>query len=49
MDKIFEVIGLEGPYQTTILIINLLTGFLPSIYSIQVAILTKPPSFFVKN
>ena len=49
MDKIFEVVGLEGPYQTTLLIINLFTGVLPSIYSLQIPYLTKHPSFFVKK
>ena len=49
MDKIFEIVGLEGPYQTTLLIINLFTGVLPSIYSLQIPYLTKHPSFFVKK
>ena len=49
MDKIFEVVGLEGPYQTILLIINLFTGVLPSIYSIQISYLTKHPSFYVKK
>ena len=49
MDKIFEVIGLDGPYQTTLLIINLCTGVLPSIYSLQIPYLTKHPNFLVKK
>ena len=49
MDKIFQVVGLDGPYQTTLLIINLFTGALPSIYSLQIPYLTKHPSFFVKK
>ena len=49
MDKIFEVVGLEGAYQTTLLIINLFTGLLPAIYTLQIPYLTKPPSFFVKK
>ena len=49
MDKIFDVIGLEGPYQTTLLIINLFTGVLPSVYSLQIPYLTKHPSFFVRK
>ena len=49
MENIFEVVGLEGPYQTTLLIINLFTGVLPSIYSLQIPYLTKHPSFFVKK
>ena len=49
MDEIFEVVGLEGAYQNTLLIINLLTGFLPCIYSFQIPYLTKHPSFFVQK
>ena len=49
MDKIFEVVGLEGAYQNILLIINLLTGFLPCIYSFQIPYLTKHPSFFVQK
>jgi MFS family permease len=49
MDKIFEVVGLEGSYQTTLLIINWLTGVLPCVYSLQIPFLTKHPSFFVKK
>ena len=49
MDKIFETIGLEGVYQNILLIINLLTGVLPCIYSFQIPYLTKHPSFFVQK
>ena len=49
MDEIFEVVGLEGAYQNTLLTINLLTGFLPCIYSFQIPYLTKHPSFFVQK
>ena len=49
MDKILETVGLEGAYQNTLFIINLLTGFLPCIYTFQVPFLTKPPSFFVQK
>ena len=49
MDKIFEIVGLEGAYQTTLLIINLFTGILPSIYTLQIPYLTKHPSFLVKK
>ena len=49
MDKIFEIIGLEGAYQNTLFIINLLTGFLPCIYTYQIPYLTKQPSFLVQK
>ena len=49
MDKIFEVVGLEGSYQNTLLVINLLTAVLPSIYEFQIPFLTKHPSFFVQK
>ena len=49
MDKIFEIIGLEGPYQNILLIINLFTGVLPIIYTFQIPFLTKHPSFFVQK
>ena len=49
MEKIFEAVGLEGPYQTTVFIINFFTGFLPCIYTLQIPFLTKIPSFFVKK
>lgn len=49
MDKIFEVIGLNGAYQKTLYIINLFTGLLPGIYTLQIPYLTKPPSFLVKK
>ena len=49
MDKIFEHVGLEGPFQNRILTINFFTGVLPSIYSLQIPYLTKNPSFFVKK
>ena len=47
MEKIFEVIGFEGNYQSILLKINLLTGSLPIIYPLQIPFLTKYPSFFV--
>ena len=49
MDKIFETVGLDGPYQKILLIINLFTGVLPCIYSFQIPFLTKHPSFFVQK
>ena len=49
MDKIFETVGLDGPYQKILLIINLLTGILPCIYSFQIPFLTRHPSFFVQK
>ena len=49
MDKIFEVVGLEGAYQNILFVINILTGVLPCIYSFQVPYLTKHPSFLVKK
>ena len=49
MDKIFDVVGLEGAYQNILLIINLLTGILPCIYSFQIPFLTRHPSFFVQK
>ena len=49
MDKIFEVVGLDGLYQKTLFVINLLTGVLPCIYAFQIPFLTKPPSFFVQK
>ena len=49
MDKIFESVGLEGSYQNTLFIINLLTAVLPSIYEFQIPFLTKHPSFFVQK
>ena len=48
MEQIFQVIGYDGPYQKYLFIINLLTSVLPCVYSIQVAFLTKHPSFIVK-
>ena len=48
MEKIFQVVGCDGPYQKYLFIINLLTSILPCVYSIQVAFMTKYPSFFVK-
>ena len=48
MEQIFQVIGYDGPYQKYLFIINLLTSILPCVYSIQVAFMTKYPSFFVK-
>ena len=48
MEKIFEVVGYDGPYQKYLFIINLLTNILPCIYSVQVAFMTKNPSFIVK-
>lgn len=48
MEQIFQVIGYDGPYQKYLFIINLLTSILPCVYSIQVAFMTKIPSFFVK-
>ena len=49
MDKIFEVVGLEGAYQNILFVINILTGVLRCIYSFQVPYLTKHPSFLVKK
>ena len=49
MDKIFEVVGLEGAYQNILFVINILTGVLPCIYSFQIPYLTKHPSFLVKK
>ena len=48
MEQIFQVVGYYGPYQKYLFIINLLTSILPCVYSIQVAFMTKYPSFFVK-
>ena len=48
MEQIFEVVGYDGPYQKYLFIINLLTSILPCVYSIQVAFMTKHPSFIVK-
>ena len=48
MEKFFEVIGYDGAYQKYLFIINLLTSILPCVYSIQVAFMTKHPSFIVK-
>ena len=48
MEQIFQVIGYNGPYQKYLFIINLLTSILPCVYSIQVAFMTKHPSFIVK-
>jgi len=48
MEKIFQVVGYDGPYQKYLFIINLLTSVLPCVYSIQVAFMTKHPSFYVK-
>ena len=48
MEQIFQVVGYNGPYQTYLFIINLLTSILPCVYSIQVAFMTKHPSFIVK-
>ena len=48
MERIFQVVGYYGPYQKYLFIINLLTSILPCIYSIQVAFMTKIPSFYVK-
>ena len=48
MEQIFEVVGYNGPYQTYLFIINLLTSILPCVYTIQVAFMTKHPSFIVK-
>jgi len=47
MDKILEVVGLDGKYQNILLRINLLTGILPVIYPLQIPFLTKQPNFFV--
>ena len=49
MDKFFEQVGLEGPFQNRILTINMFTGVLPCIYTLQIPYLTKNPSFFVKK
>ena len=49
MDKIFETVGLDGPYQKILFIINLFTGVLPCIYSFQIPFLTRHPSFFVQK
>ncbi len=49
MDKIFEIVGLEGNYQKKLLIINLLTGLLPVIYAVQVPFLTKHPNFLIEK
>ena len=49
MDKIFEVVGLEGAYQNLLFAINLMTGVLPCIYSFQIPFLTKHPSFYVQK
>ena len=48
MEEIFQVVGYDGPYQKYLFIINLLTSILPCVYSIQVAFMTKIPSFSVK-
>ena len=48
MEQIFQVVGYNGPYQTYLFIINLLRSILPCVYSIQVAFMTKHPSFIVK-
>jgi len=48
MEQIFEVIGYDGPYQKYLFTINLLTNILFCIYSVQVAFMTKYPSFIVK-
>ena len=48
MEQIFDVVGYDGPYQKYLFIINLLTNIFPCIYSIQVAFMTKHPSFIVK-
>ena len=48
MEQIFQVIGYEGAYQKYLFIINLLTSILPCVYTIQVAFMTKHPSFIVK-
>ena len=48
MEQIFQVVGYNGPYQKYLFIINLLTSILPCVYSIQVAFMTKIPSFYVK-
>ena len=48
MEQIFEAVGYDGPYQKYLFIINLLTSILPCVYSIQVAFMTKHPSFIVK-
>ena len=49
MDKIFEVVGLEGAYQNLLFVINLMTRVLPCIYSFQIPFLTKHPSFYVQK
>ena len=48
MEEIFQIVGYNGPYQKYLFIINLLTSILPCVYSIQVAFMTKIPSFYVK-
>jgi len=48
MEQLFEVVGYDGSYQKYLFIINLLTSILPCVYSIQVAFMTKHPSFLVK-
>ena len=48
MEQIFEIVGYDGPYQKYLFIINLLTSILPCVYSIQIAFMTKYPSFFFK-
>ena len=49
MEKIFEVIGLEGAYQKILFQINLFTGVLTCIYLLQIPYLTKHPSFYVQK
>ena len=48
MEQFFEVVGYDGAYQKYLFIINLLTNILPCVYSIQIAFMTKHPSFIAK-
>ena len=41
MDKIFEVVGLEGTYQKILFQINIYTGVLPCVYLLLIPYLTK--------
>ena len=49
MDKIFEILGYNGPYQRYLLIINLTTDIIPVIYTVWIAFLIKYPIFLVKK
>ena len=49
MDKIFEVVGLEGTYQKILFQITIYTGVLPCVYLLLIPYLTKHPSFIVQK